>query len=114
MASSPKIADAAEPMQAAIGASIHKYSKVEVAQLRILEAILKIETLPAALIFFSIQNVRTRNELIEELLRHYCGEGLVPFWGRCSKFLAKLSLFRNAIVHWIQVIPSTLIPRSRE
>jgi hypothetical protein len=88
-------------MHSAIGASIHQYSKVEVAQTRILEAILNIETKPAALLFFSIQNVRTRNDLIEGLLRHYREENLRPYWAKCSAFLFKLSLYRNAIAHWI-------------
>ena len=63
----------------AIGASLHKYSRVEVTQVRILEAILKIELTPASTLFFSVQNVRTRNEMIAGLLRHYHGDKLLSF-----------------------------------
>jgi hypothetical protein len=88
-------------MHAAIGKAIHSYSKVEVAQVRILEGMLKLETLPATILFFSVQNVRARNEMIDSLLGHYYGGKLENFWAECSRFLYKLALFRNAIAHWV-------------
>jgi len=84
----------------AIGASVHEYSRVESAQVGILEAILTIKTVPASILFHSIQNVRTRNEMIQGLLRYSYGDKFKSFWAKCSAFLFKLSVYRNAIVHW--------------
>jgi hypothetical protein len=87
-------------MHAVIGASVHKYSRVEAAQVAILEGLLKVGTASASILLFSVQNVRTRNEMIEGLLQHYHGDKLQSFWAEFSAFLSTLAVYRNAIVHW--------------
>lgn len=87
-------------IHSAIGASVHNYSHVESAQVDILEALLTIKTVPASILLHSVQNARSRNAMIQGLLRHYHADKFKTFWTGCSEFLSALALYRNAIVHW--------------
>jgi hypothetical protein len=84
----------------AIGNAVQSYAEVEASQARLLQCILGVDSFQAALIFFTVQNVRSRNELFGALLEHKYNDVHKKFWKSCSAFLRELSLFRNAVVHW--------------
>jgi hypothetical protein len=76
------------------------YAMVEAHQATLFELLLKTDLRRANAVFFAIQNVRTRNELLETLLELEFGSALEKYWASCSGFLSKLARFRNAIAHW--------------
>lgn len=84
----------------AIGKAVDLYTRVEAAQADILQSILKVKPAPASVLFYSVRSVRTQCEMIDALLRFAHGDKFKAFWTKCSTFLFKLSLYRNAIVHW--------------
>jgi hypothetical protein len=88
------------PLYRAIGESMQAYAQVERLLASVLEAILRVDFRRAHAIFFAMQNVRTRNELIETLLNLEFGGGLRKFWASCSQYLLVLARFRNAVAHW--------------
>lgn len=51
-----------------VGQAVEEYALVEDAQSRVLAAILNTETRQAKVIFFTVQNVRSRNEMFLGLL----------------------------------------------
>jgi hypothetical protein len=83
-----------------IGEAMQTYAMVEAHQATLFELLLKTDLRRANAVFFAIQNVRTRNELLETLLELEFGSGLERYWASCSGFLSKLAQFRNAIAHW--------------
>src|SRR6266404_3104185 len=84
----------------AIGRGIDAYSRVEGEEASLLKAILRTDNKTAYLICFAIQNTRSRAELIESLLIYKFSNKFEIYWGSCSKFIADLARFRNAIAHW--------------
>lgn len=106
--SKSKIVFGGDPeLHVGIGACVEAYSRVENVQTHVLAQILKINHWSAAIIFNSVQNVRSRNEMIQGLLWQSYGKKFKPYWAKCSVFLFKLSIFRNAVVHWhphIQIV----------
>jgi hypothetical protein len=89
-----------EALNEAIGEAMQAYALVETTQASIIEALLKTDYQRAHAIFYTAQNVRSRNELIETLLELEFKDALRKFWVSCSKYLLTLSQFRNAIAHW--------------
>jgi hypothetical protein len=83
-----------------IGHAVQEYARVERIQSTLFKEILGVDSIQASIIFFTVQNVRSRNELFGSLLTHRYGDTHDRYWDSCSKFLEKLSIFRNAIVHW--------------
>jgi hypothetical protein len=51
----------------AVGDAVQSYAEVEKSQARLLQCILGVDSIQAATIFFTIQNVRSRNELFSSL-----------------------------------------------
>jgi hypothetical protein len=88
----------------AVGEAIYAYAMMEANQASVLQAILRIKPDLASTIYFAIQNVRTRNEIIQTLLELKYGDRYSKYWKAISKFLQKLAQFRNAIAHWHPVI----------
>jgi len=84
----------------AIGNAVQSYAEVEVSQARLLRCILGVDSMQAAIIFFTIQNVRSRNELFSALLEHKHNNVHKKFWKSCCSFLDKPAVFRDAVVHW--------------
>jgi hypothetical protein len=84
----------------AVGRAIDAYARVEGTWASLLEVILKVDMLKAHTLFFAVQNIRSRNELFEELLSALFKGGLKKYWASCEQFLFKLSKFRNAAAHW--------------
>jgi hypothetical protein len=95
----------------AIGAAVEAYAEVEASQARLLQCILDVDSMQAATIFFTVQNVRSRNDLFASLIEHKYGDAHSKFWKSCSAFLLDLSKFRNAIVHWH---PMTMVYVNRD
>jgi hypothetical protein len=91
-------------IHSAIGRAVDAYAMVEGSQVFILQSILAIAHQPAATIFYAVQNVRTRHEMIQSLLNIRFGDTYKKYWASCGKFLQKLADFRNAIVHWQPVV----------
>ena len=83
-----------------IGESIEAYASVEARQAFLLKSILRIDYRKSCTIFFAVQNVRARGEMIQDLLDHGCDERLRNYWKSCNAFLLKLAQFRNALAHW--------------
>jgi hypothetical protein len=86
-----------QELRVQIGESIEAYASVEAKQAFLLKSILNIDYRKACVIFFAVQNVRARGEMIQDLLGH---ERLEKYWNSCNKFLLKLAQFRNALAHW--------------
>ena len=84
----------------AIGTAVQAYGEVEASQSRLLQCILGVTITQAQTVFFTVQNVRGRNELFHSLLAHKYGDKHKKYWESCGRFLHTLSIFRNAIVHW--------------
>lgn len=84
----------------AVGDAVQSYAEVEKSQARLLQCILGVDYMQAATIFFTIQNVRSRNELFSSLTEHRYNDAYKKYWESCAAFLHTLSIFRNAIVHW--------------
>ena len=95
-------------IHARMGGAIQAYSRVEQEQARVIAAILKIGQASAKTIIFSVQNVRARNEMIQTLLSLNCKDKHKKYWASCAAYLLQLSLFRNAIVHWLPVTIYTI------
>ena len=89
-----------ERLSQAIGESIQAYAMVEAHQAAVLKALLSTDFRRAHTIFFAVQSVRSRSELLENLLQLELRSDLQKYWASCSNFLQKLANFRNAIAHW--------------
>jgi hypothetical protein len=89
-----------QPIRVNIGESIEAYATVETKQAFLLATILNIDWRKACVVFFAVQNVRSRGEMVEELLGQGFDERLQKYWTSCNKFLQKLAQFRNALAHW--------------
>jgi hypothetical protein len=101
----PKPIPAADPslpknILEAIGAAIEAYALVEGEQVFLLKSMMRSDMQTATIIFFSIQNSRSRCEMIGALLGYMFRGRLDNYWNSCSKFLGNLAKFRNAIAHW--------------
>ena len=86
-----------------IGRAVQEYARVERIQSTLFKEILGVDgvdSIQASIVFFTVQNVRSRNELFGSLLTHRYGEKHDLYWNSCSKFLLILNVYRNAIVHW--------------
>ena len=88
----------------AVGQAVDAYAGVEGAQAQMMEALLKLSAREASIIFYSVQNVRSRHEMIQELLKLRHKDKYKKFWSACWKFLRKLAIFRNALVHWHPIL----------
>jgi hypothetical protein len=84
----------------AIGEAVMKYTEVEMAQATLLSSIMAIKHDRAYAIFYTIQNIRGRNSMIETLLRQQHGDMYEIYWESLSALLQKLARFRNAVAHW--------------
>src|SRR5258706_11474603 len=84
----------------AIGEAVEAYTDVEAAQFRLLAIILGVDDHTAAIIFFTVINVRSRQEMFETLLVKKHGRTYEKYWQSYTHYINKLSVFRNAIVHW--------------
>src|ERR1700686_1491468 len=89
-----------QELRVQIGESIEAYASEEPKQAFLLKSILNIDYLKSCVIFFAVQNVRARGEMIQELLGQGFDERLKKYWNSCNKFLLKLAQFRNALAHW--------------
>ena len=88
------------PLFLAVGKAISEYAQVEFTLASILQNLLRIDFLQAHGIFFTIQNVRSRNELYQTLLKQQFTSDINKYWDSCSLYLQKLAVFRNALAHW--------------
>jgi hypothetical protein len=89
-----------QELRAQIGEAIEAYAAVEAEQAMLLRKILSVDYREAFIIFFAVQNVRARGEMIQELLDLRFAGRLKNYWASCNKFLLVLAKFRNAVAHW--------------
>jgi len=89
-----------EPFAQAIGNAIIAYAEAEQSQAMLFSGMLTLKHDRANAVFYTIQNVRARNEMIQTLLRQEFKEDYAVYWESCSEFLLKLAKFRNAVAHW--------------
>src|SRR5260370_14951233 len=87
----------------AIGEAVEAYTAVEAAQFQLLAIILGVNDDKAAIIFFAVQGVRSRQQMLEALLLEIYGQTYQKYWASYTSYITKLSEFRNAIVHWHHV-----------
>jgi hypothetical protein len=99
-------------IHAAMGRAIDAYAHLEYSLTYLLQALLGVRPHDASIILFSVQNVRSRLEMIQTLLSSkQQDDRYKQFWTKVSAFLLKLSVFRNAIVHWT---PAVSIYKSKD
>lgn len=103
-----------KPIHAHTGQAIEAYSRVEQIQVQLLAVILRLEYKVAAAIFYSVQNARARNEMVQAVLTLRRGDKYKAYWNSCADFLSLLATFRNAIVHWHPVTIITLLSGNRD
>jgi hypothetical protein len=96
----PTFHGGSDALHLAIGQAIAAYANVEGQQAMLLQLILKVDMRKSHLIFFAVQNTRSRNELFQALLEEEVGVQVRAYWNSCVKYFEKLSRFRNAIAHW--------------
>jgi hypothetical protein len=87
-------------IHAAMGRAIDAYANLEYSLTFLLQTLLAVPPHEASIVLFSVQNVRSRLEMIQTLLSAKHQDKYRKFWTKVSAFLFKLSVFRNAIVHW--------------
>jgi hypothetical protein len=83
-----------------VGKAIASYARVERMLTLLLGALLNIDTNQAHVVFFAIQNTRSRNEMFEALLTMHFKGAVKKYWDSCGAYLLALATFRNAIAHW--------------
>jgi hypothetical protein len=84
----------------AIGAAVQSYAEVEASQSRLLQCLIDVDSMQATTVFFTVQNVRSRNEMFGSLLEHKYKDTYKKYWKSCGAFLYTLAIYRNAIAHW--------------
>jgi len=94
------VQDMRRELRLQIGESIEAYASVEAKQAFLLKSILDIDYRKACVIFFAVQNVRARGDMIQDLLEQGFDTRLQDYWKSCNGFLLKLAQFRNALAHW--------------
>jgi hypothetical protein len=98
-------------IHAAMGRAIDAYAHLEYSLTYLLQALLAVPPYEASIILFSVQNVRSRLDMIQTLLSTKHQDKYKKFWTKVSAFLLKLSVFRNAVVHWT---PAVALYRSKD
>src|SRR4051812_5804860 len=98
----------------AIGRAIDAYSKVEKEEAFLFKAILRTDVRVSYLICFSVQNIISRLELIDNLLTYKFSNKFQVHWDSCAKFIRTLAKFRNAIAHWHPHVQVYTYPASGE
>jgi len=91
-------------IHAQIGKAIEAFAMVEGAQAMLIQKLLNIDLQSAYAIFFAVQNVPSRNEMLTTLIRVRHGGKYDSYWRSCRVFLQKLAEFRNALAHWHPVV----------
>lgn len=94
------MADKQTEMRLAVGKAIEKYGLAEAGQADVLKLLLKIRYDQAAVVFYSVQNIRGRNSMIQSLIETEYGEQARLAWKKFASFLQTLADVRNALVHW--------------
>ncbi|MEN3238963.1 hypothetical protein PUR29_36620 [Methylobacterium ajmalii] len=87
-----------------VGEAFEYYSRFEGYHSRILSSILNIDDDQGTLIFFTVQNVKSRNELILSLLEMKYGIKYRDFWRSVATFIENLAAFRNVLAHGHRIV----------
>jgi hypothetical protein len=87
-------------IHAPIGQAIDAYAHLEGSISMVLEALLGTSAAMASTVFFAVQNVRSRHEMIQSMMNLVHGNKYDAYWAKCAAFLQNLAKFRNALVHW--------------
>jgi hypothetical protein len=80
--------------------AIDKYASLEHWLCSLFASLTKLDHSDAAIIFYRIGNARSRNAIIQELLDRQFGEIYHVYWRSMFKFIRKIDMKRNEIVHW--------------
>jgi hypothetical protein len=84
--------------------AINTYADLENLLCLVLSALLEVEAKTAGIIFYRIPNTRSRNVVLEELLKERHGAIYRVFWNSVMKELSLLDEERNKIVHWHSIL----------
>ena len=82
------------------GRAIEAYSGIESSLSSLFQSILKTDALAAGTIFYRIVNSRSRNVIMENLLKQRHGTEFKAFWSSISDKIRQLDQSRNEIAHW--------------
>ncbi len=80
--------------------AIDAYASLEHWLCSLFAGLTKMDHDAAAIVFYRIANTRSRNAIIEDLLRRRFGTTYRAYWNSMLKFLGQLDQKRNQIVHW--------------
>lgn len=83
-----------------VGEAVEAYARVEASLARLLSTILEIDAWEAEVVFYTIQNVKSRNEMFRNLMANKFNARYDAYWKSAANYLNILSAFRNALVHW--------------
>jgi hypothetical protein len=83
--------------------AIEKYAMLELHLNKLFATLLKVEPKAAGVIFFKINNARSRTQIIDKLLQQNHGDQYSLYWNSLSKQIQSIDNMRNKIVHWITV-----------
>ena len=85
---------------AARGHAIQAYANLEQSLCSLFAYFTGIERSVAGIIFFKITAARSRDSILEKLLKEKHGTKYTVFWNSITKLLGQLADERNHIVHW--------------
>lgn len=106
MPQSPSTFDSETEFHVTRSGAINEYSRIENFLCGLMAHFLGAEPEPTAIIFYRINNARSRNTMIEQLMTRRYGDTYSKFWSGYKgqpgiiKFLRKADQGRNEIVHW--------------
>lgn len=86
------------------GAALDSYSAVEASLCRLFAHLLGTDDEAAGTVFYRINNARSRNTMIEKLLKQRHGAEFNLFWNSLERLLRTIAETRNSTVHWQTVI----------
>jgi hypothetical protein len=89
------------------GMAIQSYANLEQSLCAIFATTLGTKIERAAIVFFKINNARSRNDMLEKLLKRHAGDAYSCFWNSVTSHLRCLDQKRNEIVHWHEAMDFT-------
>ena len=82
------------------GYAINAYAGVEAQLNNLFSWLLDTHQDVSSLIFYRVANTRSRNAMMQDLIKRKCGDTYKVYWASMFKFISKLDRKRNEIVHW--------------
>ncbi len=84
--------------------AIQAYATLEQSLCSIFAHCLEAKPDKAGIVFFRLSNARSRNYILEQLLKRTYGDTYSQFWSSSARIIGSLDHERNEIVHWQTMI----------